>query len=277
MQPSVLETKVKMLAKELHLPTIGSRAVDEAKDRKRSGADALRYLVDLLEAECFERQKRKANRQVKAAGFPRLKTLEGFSFARAPQIRETHIRRLAVGEYIESAEPVIFLGEPGTGKTHLAISLGMAAAEQGRRVRFRTAAGLVTELVEAKNALNLSRTVARYAKVDLLILDELAYLPFAKDDAELLFRVLGERQERRPVVVTTNLPFGEWTTMFPDPRLCRAIVDRLTHKAHIVETGDNSIRLGDTLAKIKQRQPKKGSKTARGGSKFRDQSGATAS
>jgi len=141
------------------------------------------------------------------------------------------------------------MGSPGTGKTHLASALGEAATRQGRRVKFTTAAGLVTELVEARDAQELGRVVRRYSKVSLLILDELAYLPLARSDAELLFRVLGERTERLPVIITTNLPFSEWTTMFPDPRLCRAILDRLTHLAHIIETGKKSIRLEEALAR----------------------------
>ena len=158
---------------------------------------------------------------------------------------------MSTGTYIREAEPVIFIGEPGTGKTHLASALGYAAAQQGLRVRFVTSGRLVTELVEAQDAKELGRIIARYSRLDVLILDELAYLPLAQTDAELLFRVLSERQELRPIIVTTNLPFSEWTTMFPDQRLCRAIVDRLTHRAHIIETGTKSMRLQETLSRAK--------------------------
>ncbi len=186
-----------------------------------------------------------------------LKTLDGFDFSRAPHLPETQLRQLANGEYIDKAEPILFLGEPGTGKTHLATALGMAAAAAGRRVRFNTAAGLVTELVEARDARELGRVIRRYSRVDLLIIDELAYLPLSRSDAELLFRVLGERHELRPLVVTTNLPFSEWTNMFPDPRLCRAIVDRITHRAHIIDTGTSSIRLQETLARTQKKTSKR--------------------
>ena len=141
------------------------------------------------------------------------------------------------------------LGEPGTGKTHLATALGVAAAQRGRSVRFVTAARLATELAEARDAHALGRVVGRYSRIEVLVLDELGYVPLGRTDAELLFQVLSERQERRPVIVTTNLPFGEWTSVFSDARLCRAVVDRLTHRAHIIETGSQSIRLAETLAR----------------------------
>ena len=178
--------------------------------------------------------------------------MEGFDFTRAPHLPEGRIRELAAGSYIAKAEPILFLGEPGTGKTHLATAIGMAAARQGRSVRFTTAGKLINELVESKDAHQLGRIVGRYSRVDVLIIDEFGYYPLGKNDAELLFQVIGERQERQPVILTTNLPFGEWTSIFPDPRLCRAVVDRLTHRAHIIETGSQSIRLEDALIRAKQ-------------------------
>ena len=241
--------RVVELCRDLKLPAVARDAARAATEAVRQGIDPLSYLVDMLETELRERRARRAQRRTREAGFPLVKTLESFDFSRAPHLPEVLLRRLCGGEYIERAEPVIFVGDPGTGKTHLASALGEAAARQGRRVRFTTTAGLVTELVEAQDAQELGRVVRRYSKVSLLILDELAYLPLARSDAELLFRVLGERTERLPVVITTNLPFSEWTTMFPDPRLCRAIIDRLTHRAHIIETGQRSIRLEDTLAR----------------------------
>lgn len=244
-----LGSRVVELCRELKLPSVARDAARCATEAARQGTDPLCYLVDLLETELAERRARRAQRRTHEAGFPLVKTLEGFDFNRAPHLPEVLLRQLCGGEYIERAEPVIFVGDPGTGKTHLACALGEAAARQGLRVRFTTAAGLVTELVEAKDAQELGRVVRRYGKVSLLIVDELAYLPLARSDAELLFRVLGERTERLPVVITTNLPFSEWTTMFPDPRLCRAIIDRLTHRAHIIETGKKSIRLEDALAR----------------------------
>lgn len=243
------ETELRLgeVCRQLKLPTVGRTAGHCAAEAVRQKKAPLDYLIELLEAELEERRQRRAARRCHEAGFPVLKTLEGFDFSRAAHLPETRLRRLFDGEYIEKAEPILFIGDPGTGKTHLATALGEAAARSGRSVKFTTAAALVTELVEARDAHELGRVVARYARVDLLIVDELAYVPLARSDAELLFRVLGERHERRPIVVTTNLPFSEWTTMFPDPRLCRAIVDRLTHRAHIIDTGKESLRLQETL------------------------------
>jgi DNA replication protein DnaC len=251
MPPTRAQAEVRLgdVCRQLKLPGVARDAIRCATEAVRQQRDPLVYLVELLETEVEERRQRRAARRTKEAGFPVVKTLEGFDFKRAAHLPETRIRRLFDGEYIEAAEPILFIGEPGTGKTHLASALGEAAARAGLRVKFTTAAALVTELVEARDAHDLNRTVARYSRVDVLIIDELAYVPLARSDAELLFRVLGERNEQRPIVVTTNLPFSEWTTMFPDPRLCRAIVDRLTHRAHIIETGTKSIRLQDTLAR----------------------------
>lgn len=245
---------LQQLCRVLKLPTVlrDAARLDEAARRK--GQEPLAYLVELLSSELEERRGRAAQRRIKEAGFPVVKTLAGFDFARNPALPEALLRQLAGCRFIEQAEPIVLLGEPGTGKTHLACALGVAAASSGYSVRFVTAARLVTELVEAKDGRELNRVVARYARVDLLILDELAYVPLAAGDAELLFRVLGERQERKPIVVTTNLTFGEWTKMFPDPRLCRAIVDRLTFKAHIIDTGNDSERLKETMRRMKVRR-----------------------
>jgi DNA replication protein DnaC len=242
-----VEVRLSALCRSLRLPAVGRDAARCAAESVRQGVDPLAYLMGLLETELDERGSRRAQRRIKEAGFPVIKTLDGFDFRQAGHLPEVRIRALFEGRYIDEAEPILFLGEPGTGKTHLACALGEAAARQGRRVKFVTAAALVTELVEARDSHELARTVARYGRVDVLIIDELAYVPLGRSDAELLFRVLGERNEKRPIIVTTNLPFSEWTAMFPDPRLCRAIVDRLTHNAHIIETGTESARLRSTL------------------------------
>jgi DNA replication protein DnaC len=198
---------VRALCRELKLPAIAEHAIRLAKEADRQSTKPLAYLAAIFEAEVEERRLRRSVRRVKEAGFPRVKTFETFDFKRASHLPESRLRRLADGDYIRNAEPIIFLGEPGTGKTHLATALGVAAANTGASVRFVSAAGLVTELVEAKDAQHLGRVVARYARTDLLIMDELAYLPLARSDAELLFRVLGERHERRTTIITTNLPF----------------------------------------------------------------------
>jgi DNA replication protein DnaC len=253
MQEQFAEATIATACKELRLPAVARDATRQAEQAQRQGSSPLVYLANLLQGEVEQRRLRRAQRYLKEANFPVVKTLDGFDFARSPHLPQGRILQLAAGDYIKQAEPILLIGEPGTGKTHLACALGAAAAEQGYRVRFVTAARLVTQLVEARDAHELNRVVARYGNVDVLIIDELGYVPLSRSDAELLFRVLGERNELRTVVVTTNLPFSEWTSMLPDPRLCRAIVDRLTHRAHIIETGTDSLRLQDAL-KRQQRE-----------------------
>jgi len=247
-------TLVAKLCRLLKLPTIAREAGRLAEESERQGQSHLEYVQQLLAAEVEERGQRRAARRIREAGFPLVKTLAGFDFGRCPHLPESRVRLLAEGGYLEKAEAVLLVGDPGTGKTHLATALGVAAARQGRSVRFVTAGRLANELVEARDAVALGRVVARYARVDLLVLDELGYLPLRATDAELLFQVLSERTEQRAIIVTTNLPFSEWTSVFPEPRLCRAVVDRLTHRSTIIETGRKSIRLEEAM----KRQPTPG-------------------
>ena len=252
--PGATEASVRAACKELHLPTVSSRAASLAEEASRANHGHLAYLSALLDAELEDRTERRRHRRIAEARFPRLKRLEDFNFEEAPQVPAATIRELSTCGFIDRAETVILLGEPGTGKSHLAIALGIEACMASRRVRFTTTAGLVNELLEARDDRTLSKTVARYARVELLILDELAYVPLSPPEAELLFQVLDERSERSALIVTTNLPFGEWTKVFPEPRLCKAVVDRLTFNAHIVETGTDSWRFKKTL----ERQRRKG-------------------
>jgi DNA replication protein DnaC len=235
------------LCGQLKLPIVAKQAIPLEEVAQRQNKSHLSYLGELLVQEWDKRLASRAARRVKEARFPQVKTLEGFDFSQSPNLPETQLKKLAEGAYVKNAEPIIFIGEPGTGKTHLASALGYAAAEQGTSVRFVTASFLANSLIEARDARVLSRLNAHYQKFGLLIIDELGYLPLNKADAELIFQVLSARQEQKPVIITTNLPFSEWTNVFPDQRLCRALVDRLTHRAHIIETGIQSARLKETL------------------------------
>lgn len=253
----VLEASVHQACKQLHLPTIGAKAVPLAEEAARSNQSPLSYLAALLEAEQEDRAERRRHRRVAEAKFPRLKRLEDFNFSEAPQIQAASIRELATCGFVDKAENLIFLGESGTGKTHLSIALGICACMQSRRVRFTTTAGLVNELIEARDDKVLSKVVARYARFELLVVDELAYTPIAPAEAELLFQVLDERSEVSSLIITTNLPFGEWTKVFPEPRLCKAVVDRLTFNSQIVETGADSWRFRKTLEKRARKEAKR--------------------
>ena len=244
---------IRQHCKQLHLPAVGAQCARLAAEAVTARQDHLTYLEALLGAEIEERTHRLVDRRSPEAHFPVLKTLEQFSFAEAPTIPATTLRTLAEGAYLAAAEPVLFLGEPGTGKTHLAIGLGVAACRQRRRVRFTTAAALVNDLLEAHHAHQLSRVLNRWARVELIIIDELAYVAVADLGAELLFQLIAERAEKATVIATTNLPFAEWTTVFPNARLCKALLDRLTDRAHIIDTGTESYRFRRSL---EQRQAK---------------------
>jgi DNA replication protein DnaC len=233
----------------LGLPTIRERHTELAAAATRQQAGYKGFLVELLSIECDEREDRRRARLVREAGFPRSKRLDSFDFTANPLIDAAMIHTLAKGAWIAAGQPLCLIGDSGTGKSHLLIGLGIAAAEAGYRVRYVTAAALVNELVEAADDKVLSRTIARYGRVDLLCLDELGYLELDRRGAELLFQVFTEREERASIAVASNSAFSEWARTFTDPRLCAAIVDRITFEAHIIETGTDSYRLRATKRK----------------------------
>ena len=186
--------------------------------------------------------------------FPVIKTLETFDFAAQPSINAALVRELiAHGEYIMKRENVLLIGNPGTGKTHLATALGFAACAQGKRVRFTSTTALVTELLEARESRSLARLQKQLERLDLLILDELGYVPFSKAGAELLFDVVSRAYERTSLLVTTNLPFENWTEVLGSERLTGAMLDRLTHRVHILEANGDSYRLTDAKKRLKRR------------------------
>jgi DNA replication protein DnaC len=240
---------IKQHCKLLRLPTVAGQCGRLAEQAEREHQGYLDYLDVLLQAELEEREQKMIVRRLKEAKLPKIKTLDEFDFSQAPQVSPTKLRELAEGGYIERAEPVVFLGDCGTGKTHLLTGLCVAACRQKRRVRFATAAGLVNELVEAKQQLQLRRVLARWERYDLIAIDEVGYVPLAELGAEFLFQVIADRAEKAAVILTTNLPFSEWTQVIPNALLCKALLDRITDRAHIIETGTESFRFRRTLEK----------------------------
>ena len=230
-------------ARELHLPTVRDEAARLAEIAVRERQTHLGFLAEVLAAEVDDRSDRRRTRRIAEAKFPRLKRLSEFNVDAVPSITAAQLATLAAGAWIDAGEPVVLLGDSGTGKTHVLIGLGLAACEQGRRVRYVTTAQLVNELVEAADDRRLSRVVGRYARLDLLLLDELGYVQIDARGAELLFQIITEREERVSIAVGTNLPFSEWGSVVADPRLVAAIVDRVTFNVHILETGTQSYRL----------------------------------
>ena len=245
----VQEAAIQQYAKQLRLPTLGGQFARLAGEAVKEQQSHLSYLEALLEGDVEERERKAVARRIQEAHLPSVKTLEEFDFQIAPHIAAALVRNLSEGGYLARKEPVILLGETGTGKTHLATGLAVAACRQRKRVRFTTAAEMVTELIEAQNHAELTRVRNRWTRYDLIVIDELGYVVMPDTAAELLFQVIAGRAERAAVIVTTNLPFSEWTTKFPNARLCKAMLDRLTDQAHIIETGDESYRFRRTLAK----------------------------
>src|SRR5215831_11742488 len=230
----------------LRLPTIRDRFEEIAAAAQREQLSYLGFLAELVMAECDDRDKRRAARRIHDAGFPRDKRIEEFDFAANSSVNPAVIHQLATCNWVKAGHPLCLIGDSGTGKSHLLIGLGTAAAEAGYRVRYTLASKLVNELVEAADDKQLSKTIARYGRVDLLCLDELGYMELDRRGAELLFQVLTEREEKNSVAIASNESFSGWTKTFTDPRLCAAIVDRLMFQANIIETGTDSYRLKTT-------------------------------
>jgi DNA replication protein DnaC len=231
----------------LRLTHMAKELESALRQARESGLDYSEFLLRLTEHELRIRSENKLKRRLKEAKFPLLKTMEGFDFAAAPELDRRLIRQLATCDYVKEHKNVVLLGKSGTGKTHMATALGVEACRQGVKTRFTTACGLANELIEARHEKDLQRALKRYAKYGLLIVDELGYIPFSKEGAELLFQVLAERHERGSVIITSNLGFGDWTEVFGDANLTAALLDRLTHKAHIIECAWESYRLQEAL------------------------------
>ncbi|MFB6514464.1 IS21-like element helper ATPase IstB [Streptomyces virginiae] len=236
----------------LRLPTMRAQFPDLVARAEREQLSYRGFLAELLMSECEDRDRRRSERRIRAAGFPRQKWLSDFDYSANPNVVPAVINNLATCEWVKKGEPLSLIGDSGTGKSHLLIGLGTAAAMEGRRVRYALAAKLVNELVEAADEKQLSKTIARYGRVHLLCIDELGYLELDRRGAEMLFQVLTEREEKNSVAIASNESFGGWTKTFTDPRLCAAIVDRLTFNGAIIETGTESYRLAQTKAKLER-------------------------
>ncbi len=239
--------------KSLKLPTFAREYEKVATECTRDQADYPRYLLRLCELERIERDRRNMERRIRAAKFPQTKSLDTFDFKAIPSLNKSLVLELARCEWIERRENCIALGPAGTGKTHTALALGLAACQKNFSVLFVTAAALVHELMEARDERRLRLLQKHLAKVDLLIVDELGYVPFTAVGSELLFEVLSRRYEQGATLVTSNLPFDEWTGVFGSERLTGALLDRLTHHVHILEMNGDSYRLATSQKRAKKR------------------------
>lgn len=216
------------------------------------------YLLRLTEGEVAARSANAVAARIRAAGFPVAKDFDTFDFTATPTLPKQKVLELARGEWIDQHWNCCLIGGSGTGKTHVAIAIGLALCRLGKRVRFATAAGLVTLLEEAQQQHRLDRLLAALDRLDLLVVDELGYLSFSRAGAELLFQVFADRYERRSLLITSNLPFGEWGQVFQGERMTAALLDRLTHKCHIFEMNGESYRFRESMKAKKDREAKKG-------------------
>jgi DNA replication protein DnaC len=242
--------------KALNLPCMVRNLEGAVRQAREVGIGYDEFLLNLTVAELQSRAENRLTRRIRESKFPLLKPLETFDLSAVPDLDIRLLRELAGAGYIQEHRNVIFLGRSGTGKTHMATALGIEACKNNFRTRFITCYGLVNELIEARQEKTLQRLLQKYARYDLLVLDELGYIPFSKEGGELLFQVLAERHEKGSVMITTNLGFADWTQVFGDPVMTAALLDRLTHKAHIVNCTWESYRLKQSLKEKGKRSGK---------------------
>jgi DNA replication protein DnaC len=238
--------------KQLKLPTVLREYDKLARECARDGVDHPRYLLRLVELELIDRERRLVERRIRQARFPATKSLDSFTFTAIPSLNKMLVLELARCEYILRRENIIALGNSGTGKTHIALSLGLAACQKGFSVGFTSAVGLAHQLMEARDERRLIKLQRELQAVKLLIIDELGYVPLSPTGAELLFEVFSQRYEHGSTIITSNLPFEEWTSVFGSERLTGALLDRLTHHVHILTMNGDSYRLAQSAARRRQ-------------------------
>ncbi len=235
--------------KKLKLPTILRDYEKIARQCAEENVDFVAFLLRLVERELLEREGRMIERRIRDAKFPAIKSLESFDFDAIPSLNKKMVLELARGEFVSRRENLIALGPSGVGKTHISLGIGLAACQKGVKTRFATAAAIVHEMIEARDEKRLLRFQKQMASVELLIIDELGFVPLSKTGAELLFELISQRYERGATIITSNLPFDEWTATFGEERLTGALLDRLTHHVHILEMNGQSYRLAQSKAR----------------------------
>jgi len=258
--PQIMLLKTNL--KHLRLPTMGAEFAKLAREAASANEGYEQYLLRLTELEVATRSANAIKARIKRAGFPVIKDLDTYDFRLLPGLNKPKVLELARGEWIDRHFNCCLIGNAGTGKTHLATALGLAACRQGRRVRFFTAAGLVTQLEEAQKEYRLDRLLTQLDKADLLIVDELGYLSFSRGGAELLFQVIADRYERASLLITSNLAFGDWGQVFQGERMTAALLDRLTHRCHIFEMNGQSYRFRESVQAGKKAKATSDAKTA---------------
>jgi DNA replication protein DnaC len=235
--------------KRLRLPAIGRHYQELARQAAQGNLPYEAFLLALVEIEAQQREENAHQKRLRMARFPVIKSLDQFDFTTLPSLNKAMVLDLAQGGYLDKRENLILMGNSGTGKTHLATALGLIACQQGRKVRFFTAAGLINQLTEAQASLRLSYLERTLAQMDLLIIDEIGYVPFSEKGAQLFFQVAAQSYERQSLIMTTNLDFSQWPQVFGSEQLTGALLDRLTHHAHILTMNGESFRFRESMSK----------------------------
>lgn len=248
---SVIKLTLQENLKQLKLSTMRQELDSHIRQAREAGSDYADFLMDLTTLELLGRNENRLKRRMREAKFPLIKTLEEFNHESASDLDLRLLREMATCDFIKECRNIILMGQSGTGKSHLATAIGIEACRKNIRTRFVSCYALVNELIEAREERVLQRIITRFSRYELLILDELGYIPFSKEGAELLFQILAERHEKGSIIITTNLGFADWSQVFGDPIMTGALLDRLTHRAHIIECNWDSYRLKQSIEEKK--------------------------